>query len=55
MALTPPIPHDPRQPKVTPEQIDAAVAEVLSEPAQELADEAAQLARAHEIVHSALQ
>lgn len=55
MAVGAPIPHDPRQPKVTPEQLDEAVAAVLSEPVESLTEEATVLARAHDIVHSALQ
>ncbi|MFV8380063.1 hypothetical protein HW450_00200 [Corynebacterium hindlerae] len=55
MAVGAPIPRDPRQPKITPAQLDDAVAEVLSEPAATVQEEAEQLARAHDIVHEALQ
>lgn len=55
MAVGAPIPRDPRQPAVAPEDLDRAVAEVLSEPTTTLQEEAAALARAHDIVHQALQ
>lgn len=55
MAVGHPLPRDPRQPKVTPEDVDKAVAEALSAPTATLQEEAAALARAHDIVHNALQ
>lgn len=55
MALTAPLPRDPRRPSTTPEEVTAAVEAILSEPADTLKDEAEQLARAHDIVHRALQ
>lgn len=55
MAVVAPIPHDPRRPRLTPADVDEAVAEVLSEPTTSLEEEAAALARAHDIVHNALQ
>lgn len=57
MAVTPnsaPVPRDPRKPKTTPEQVDARVAEILSEPTADLKEEADMLARAHAVVHDAL-
>lgn len=55
MAVGAPIPHDPRKPKFTPAEVDEAVAQVLSEPTTTLKEEAEALARAHDIVHNALQ
>lgn len=55
MAVGAPIPRDPRKPATTPESIDDAVAQVLSEPTSSLKEEAEALARAHDIVHNALQ
>ncbi|WP_169747265.1 hypothetical protein [Corynebacterium epidermidicanis] len=53
--MTAPVPHDPRQPQFTPEKVDAEVATILNEPTSTLVEEAEQLARAHEVVHQALQ
>lgn len=50
-----PVPHDPRQPRVTPEEVAAQVNEILSEDAEDLAAEADQLSRAHAVLHEALQ
>ena len=49
-----PVPRDPSKPVMSPEQIDAAVAEVLRDKPDCLADEARQLAHAHEILGRAL-
>ena len=44
-----------RAPAVSPADVDKQVAEILGEPAGTLAEEAAQLERAHAVLHRALQ
>lgn len=53
--MTTPRPHDPRLPRVSPADVEKRLAEVLDQPAGTLAEEAAQLERAHEVLHDALQ
>ncbi len=50
-----PKPHDPRQPRVSPADVEKRLAEILGEPSGSLAEEAAQLERAHAVLHDALQ
>ena len=50
-----PKPHDPRAPRVTAEELGEEFAEVLSEPAGDLAAELEQLSKAHALLHQALQ
>ncbi|MDO5031646.1 hypothetical protein [Corynebacterium sp.] len=47
-------PHDPRA-VPTPEEVDAQVNEILSEPVASLAEEAAQLDKAHAVLRDVLQ
>ncbi len=53
--MSSPKPRDPRQPQVTPADVDAELSEVLVEPASDLAAETAQLEAAHDVLHRALQ
>ncbi|MDU0477624.1 hypothetical protein QVA66_00020 [Staphylococcus chromogenes] len=53
--MTAPKPHDPRALRVTPEEVERQVTEILGESPSTLAEEAEQLARAHDVVHNALQ
>lgn len=48
-------PHDPRQPRITPEQVESGLNIIFSEEPADLSDEAEQLHRAHEILYEALQ
>lgn len=48
-------PHDPRQPRVTPEQVQHTVAAILEEQPMDLGAEADQLTRAHQVLYDALQ
>lgn len=48
-------PHDPRQPRVSPEQMRHEVTEILGERPADLGEEAAQLSRAHQVLFDALQ
>ena len=50
-----PKPHDPRAPRVTPDEVDQRVADILREDADELEAEKDQLERAHAVLHDALQ
>ena len=47
-------PHDPRA-ALAPEKLDASLAEILNEPAENLEQELAQLDRAHTVLRDALQ
>lgn len=48
-------PHDPRQPRTTPEQVQETLTEILGEEHSTLREEADQLRRAHEVLYEALQ
>ncbi|WP_168166938.1 hypothetical protein [Corynebacterium sp. HMSC04H06] len=50
-----PIPHDPRQTQVSPEDVDAKIAEIFNEPVGDLPEEVDQLNNAHEVLRAALQ
>lgn len=50
-----PIPRDPRALHTDPSQVDAAVAEILGQPVDGLAEEVEQLEKAHEVLRDALQ
>lgn len=50
-----PVPGDPGTSRTTPEQLRASLDAVLGEATATLAEEAGQLARAHQILHDALQ
>lgn len=50
-----PKPHDPRTPHVSVEELREQFNGVLAEPAETLAEEVAQLTRAHSLLHDALQ
>lgn len=50
-----PKPQDPRRPSITPEEVDERVSRILATPATALADEAEQLAAAHDVLNQALQ
>lgn len=50
-----PIPHDPRQTQVSPEDVDVKIAEIFNEPAGDLPEEVDQLNNAHEVLRAALQ
>ncbi|WP_412100707.1 hypothetical protein [Corynebacterium aurimucosum] len=47
-------PHDPRA-VLAPEKLDESIAEILTEPAETLEEELAQLDRAHTVLRDALQ
>ncbi|MCK7641310.1 hypothetical protein JIM95_000015 [Corynebacterium sp. CCM 8835] len=49
------MPGDPGTSRTTPEQLRASLDAVLGEATATLAEEAGQLARAHQILHDALQ
>lgn len=53
--MSAPIPRDPRQLAVTPEELDSSIEEILSQPAGDLVAEAQQLDQAHELLRAALQ
>lgn len=53
--MSAPIPRDPRELAMTPEQVDAEIARILSEPAADSAEQAEQLDRAHRVLRDALQ
>lgn len=53
--MTSPKPYDPRLPRVSPADVEKRLAQVLDGPAGSLAEETAQLERAHEVLHDALQ
>ena len=50
-----PTPGDPAEPRTTPEQLETSLRGVLGEETATLTEEADQLARAHQILHDALQ
>lgn len=50
-----PKPHDPRTPHVSVEELREQFNGMLAEPAETLAEEVAQLTRAHSLLHDALQ
>lgn len=50
-----PIPHDPRQQTITPQEVEAKINEALAQDVDTLAEEAEVLSRAHQILHEALQ
>lgn len=50
-----PKPHDPRTPRVSVEELREQFNGMLAEPAETLAEEVAQLTRAHSLLHDALQ
>ncbi|AEK92290.1 Hypothetical protein CpMEX30_1020 [Corynebacterium pseudotuberculosis] len=54
MAETPK-PHDPRAQKISPDEVRSELEKILSEVPNDLATESELLARAHEVLHSALQ
>ncbi len=47
-------PHDPRA-VMAPEEVDAAMSEILGQPAASLSEEVAQLDSAHAVLREALQ
>lgn len=49
-----PIPRDPRSPRITPEDVDRRITEILDEPAETLAEQADRLSRAHTVLSEAL-
>lgn len=50
-----PKPHDPRQQGIEPDEVKSELENILSETPTDLAAESELLARAHEVLHSALQ
>lgn len=50
----PPKPRDPRQPHITPDDVDSQVNEILAQPVDTLAEETAQLEAAHSVLNNAL-
>ncbi|AIU91663.1 hypothetical protein [Corynebacterium ulcerans] len=50
-----PKPHDPHLQGVTPGEVKSELEKILSETPSDLAAESELLARAHEVLHSALQ
>lgn len=50
-----PKPRDPAQPSLTPEELSQRIDDALQHPANDLADEAEQLEKAHRILSDALQ
>ncbi|MGP6173330.1 hypothetical protein [Corynebacterium sp. A21] len=48
-------PHDPRQFRITPEQVKSGLDTIFSEEPADLSEEAEQLRRAHEVLYDALQ
>ncbi|MGD7003700.1 hypothetical protein [Corynebacterium halotolerans] len=48
-------PHDPRQPRVTPEHVKQMLQDILGEQPEDLPAEARQLGRAHDVLYEALQ
>ena len=50
-----PVPRDPRQIAVTPDELNQSIDEVLAEPAGDLEAQAEQLSKAHELLRAALQ
>ncbi|AIU32619.1 MULTISPECIES: hypothetical protein [Corynebacterium] len=50
-----PKPHDPRLQGVDPDEVKSELENILSETPTDLAAESELLARAHEVLHSALQ
>lgn|GEM_PF-6052382 len=53
--LSSPRPRDPREVPLTPQQITDRLGEILHRPAETLADQAAQLHDAHEVLQEALR
>lgn len=50
-----PVPRDPRQLAVTPDELNQSIEEVLAEPAVDLETQAEKLNKAHELLRAALQ
>lgn len=50
-----PVPHDPRAPRVSPEELSRRVEEALGAEASTLREELEQLNRAHDLLNDALQ
>ena len=50
-----PVPHDPRAPRVSPEELSRRVEEALGAEAATLREELEQLNRAHDLLNDALQ
>ncbi|WP_394281658.1 hypothetical protein [Corynebacterium sp.] len=53
--MSAPKPHDPRTTAVRPEDLTRTFDEILAQPADTLAEEVDLLARAHSVLHDALQ
>lgn len=53
--MTHPVPRDPRQLAVTPEELNQSIEEIFAEPAEDLSAQAEQLNQAHELLRAALQ